>query len=97
MRPPYQRREHEFVTPHRCLYICTHTHTHTHTHTQATGLTCEHEFVTPHRPTFYNITSTTPATFQTPASLAMRFYPRPYRPPAYTHTFYNNHTHILQQ
>lgn len=35
-------------------------------------MTCEHEFVTPHRPTFYNMTSTSPTTFQTPASVAMR-------------------------
>ena len=39
---------------------------------QAEGLSCEHEFVTPHKPTFYNMTSTTATTFQTPASLAMR-------------------------
>eukprot|EP00802_Teleaulax_amphioxeia_P008441 Tamp_08450.p1 GENE.Tamp_08450~~Tamp_08450.p1 ORF type:complete len:541 (-),score=151.44 Tamp_08450:702-2324(-) len=40
--------------------------------TTAEGLSCEHEFVTPHKPTFYNMTSTTATTFQTPASLAMR-------------------------
>ena len=38
----------------------------------AAGLACDHEFVTPHRPTFYNLTATSAATFQTPASRAMR-------------------------
>jgi len=40
--------------------------------TTEAGLACEHDFVTPHKPTFYNMTSTSASTFQTPASLAMR-------------------------